>query len=210
VIDSPPKSSARPWAQISNARTFFSQGRIFFLFFACLSASAQDMRLFHSLRMTDSEPVISAWNVDSSMVGPYYVIESVDSKGRVVELRFMDNKKLMEQSCYVTPIITYEYKENQIVQNSYMASEKLRTELECGDFQKTVYTLKGDSVVSCMNFNTDLGFLRKPNEKDDAGYLEYYNALKQYEAGKEEVCYGIIGYPYSMKKMGGRDPGIKM
>jgi len=159
---------------------------------------------YHKLRLSDSSPVVEKWNVNVNDVGKYYVIETVDSLNRVIELRFIKDGKLFLQSCYVTPIIKYEYKNDDIITYFYKNENELRTELECGDFQKTIYYIENNEIINCKNYITDLYFLNSLDTTKTEN-KEYYNYMLQYKNGKIEECFGISGFSYSLKKLNGKD-----
>ena len=174
------------------------------LFFS--SIFAQNKIYYHKLRLTDSSPVVEKWDVkDKSVLGNNYVIEKVDSLNRVIELRFIENGKLSDESCYVTPIIRYEYSDDTIIAYFFKNEKEYIIDVECGGSQKTIFYLKNSKIEECVDYILDISFLNSL-DTTNAENKNYYNYVKEYEKGKVGDCYGIFGYPYSIKKCNGKDP----
>lgn len=102
-------------------------------------------KLYHEYYQTASDYQIKRWNIpkDSLIFFKNYVEELTDKKGRVTELRFLENGKLEKgRLCYLPDIVKYSYPNNNtIIEMLFNADGSKMNGLECEVFYKTVYKL---------------------------------------------------------------------
>ncbi len=126
--------------------------RTLFLFIIVAGLSAQEVQYFHTYKGSDSHNSLTNWRVSEKDRGDKYIIETVDSLGRVVELRYIDHGKLADYSCYDTPLVKFVYAVDQIIQLNYKNDSTLSSGIECGSAAKIIYMLEKDLIVSARQF----------------------------------------------------------
>jgi hypothetical protein len=156
---------------------------------------------YHNLRYKVSQPFLLSWNVDKEDLVDLYVVETVDSKNRVIEIRMYEGESLYPLSCKIPPIIKYEYKDNMIIVHRYESDGKYVTNVRCGKGQKTVFYIENRKIVRSVDFIVDFDAF-KPDENSTDFYINYFNEkIKPFENGIKGNWKEIPGYGYSLKKM---------
>lgn len=103
---------------------------------------------YHVFSPTDSDPVITKWDTNLTPEIKYYVIEKVDSKDRVVSLRFMDyNHTYSGAEAGFIPHTEYRYENNKIIETCYDEKDSLFASIEAGPPTITVYTIDSDTNI---------------------------------------------------------------
>ena len=107
----------------------------------------QIKQYFHEFYETASDIHISKWNIDKENLPLAYVMETVDSKNRVIELKFFTNKSLnYDHLCYIYVWIKYEYPdENTIIEYYLDSNGEENAEIECEMPSKTIFKLSKDN-----------------------------------------------------------------
>ena len=100
----------------------------------CLNISGicQTEKYYHKFRGTDSFIKITDWQVGFENKGDSYIIETVDSQNRVIELRFIFYGYLFGSNCYDSSIIKFEYKGDSIIQYNMVNDSTYSSDIECG------------------------------------------------------------------------------
>ncbi len=100
---------------------------------------------YHEYYQTASDYEIVRWNIpkDSIKYFKRFVEEIADRKGRVTELRFLENGNLSKgRLCYLPDIIKYSYPNKKtIIETLYNADRSKMNALECEVYYKTTYKL---------------------------------------------------------------------
>lgn len=106
---------------------------------------------FHEYYQTSSDYKIVRWNIpkDSLSFFKRYVEELTDSKGRVIELRFLENGGFSNgRLCYLPDIVKYSYpNKNTIIETLYNADGSKMNGLECEVYYKTTYKLNNNKFI---------------------------------------------------------------
>lgn len=107
---------------------------------------------YHEYYQTASDYKIVRWNIpkDSLTYFKRYVEELTDNKGRVVELRFLENGVLSKgRLCYLPDIVRYSYpNKNTIIETLYNADGSKMNGLECEVYYKTTYKLDKNNFIN--------------------------------------------------------------
>ena len=93
--------------------------------------------LFHHYSTTASNLDIIQWDLKDTINIFGVLKETVDSKGRVVKLEFLNSSSSL---CYLANIITYEYKRDSIIEILYKENKKLLAN-DCEMYYKSIYHL---------------------------------------------------------------------
>lgn len=106
----------------------------------------QTKQYFHEFYETASDIHINKWNIDEENLPLAYVQETVDSKNRVIELKFFTNKSLnYDHLCYISVWIKYEYPNDTTIIEYYLDSNgEENAEIECDMPSKTTFILSQD------------------------------------------------------------------
>jgi hypothetical protein len=111
-------------------------------------AHTQVRTYYHAFSNTDSDPIITKWNIPLASKTRYYVVEKVDSKNRVLSVRFTDRGHTCNcGEAGFTPYITFKYQRNQIIETHYDYHDSLFASLEAGPPTVVVYTLDSDTNI---------------------------------------------------------------
>lgn len=146
----------------------------------------------HLFRSTASNPVVTAWDVETARCTGLHIRELVDAEGRVVELRFLDGDQPYEGTVYVPSIVEYEYDDGLIVGTAFLdEDEPLGGEI--GSPFRTTYRIDGKRLLGCRDEYVPNAFAEGEESPDEE--LE----------GAEECPY-ITYYLYSRAKMAGVNP----
>jgi hypothetical protein len=163
----------------------------------------QEAVVYHSYHETASSWDIDDWNVPDTTNNRWLLKETSDSLGRVVLLEFLDNGQPAGHLCYLANRVTFEYKDDRIIETLYSGDEELLA-TDCEMPYRTVYYL--DSVgyiLKAENFaKYDLTGLR-PSEID-----QWKTWVPEYKLRtiEEEKSLQVDYYYYSYFKMAGIYP----
>lgn len=163
--------------------------------------------LYHEFEPTASDFRILKRNISKEDLPHYYVIESVDLKGRVIELKFCDQGGVISDNlCYLTPWYKFEYpNENTIIVHHFESDGSKQSVFECDTWYKTTYTIdntKTRILDSEIEYDFDIEKL--------ANYLEWTveevnsDLKKRYDNQPKPII--IIGYGKSYSKLNGKFP----
>jgi hypothetical protein len=162
----------------------------------------QSKILYHTCYETSSDWDIVQWNTIDTTNYPVVIKESVDDKGRVIELEFLSHGKYAGSLCYLANRVTYEYKEDTITETLYWGNRPLYA-TDCEVPYKRKYYLDKDyyitKVVSFALYNSD-GL----SQKDIANWKKWVPEYSVTDSNSDELF--IEYYIYSFAKYNGIYP----
>ena len=104
--------------------------------------------LYHSYSPTSSSWDIVEWNVFDTSTKKWILKETLDSQGRVIELEFLKDGKLVDDPlCYLANRVTFEYNKNQIIETLYHFDQQLFA-TDCEMHYRTIYHLDKNGFIS--------------------------------------------------------------
>lgn len=162
---------------------------------------------FHEFNRTASSFRTSKRNISPSKLPEYYFIETIDNRGRVTDIKFMQNGKIIgNRLCYLSPWIKFEYPDSKTVVTYNLNSDGSKlSSIECDMWYKTIYTLD-DSQTKILNtqieYAIDTAQLIKNGWKED----ELLRALERLEEEEQPQPIMIDGYEKSTAKLNGKFP----
>lgn len=120
---------------------------IIIVFFFNLT-KGQETVLYHCYSPTASSWDIIKWNVTDTINIPFILKETVDNQGRVKQLEFLKNGKLIgDNLCYLANKVTFEYNSNKIIETLYQGNEVMLA-TDCEMYYKTIYYLDEDGFIT--------------------------------------------------------------
>jgi len=165
--------------------------------------------LYHSYNNSASDFHINKWNIDSINLPARYVIEKVDQKGRVKELKFFKEKSLKYSIlCYLNPWVKFDYPSERII-IAYFLNYKGEEDanIECGMPSKITYYLSEDRktiIDSKSEYNLNKEFYIK-NGWDKTELENLLETLNSEKLNSQVVSY----FSNSFNKMNGIYPTSK-
>lgn len=142
--------------------------------------------LFHEYYETSSDQHIKRWNIGKDSLPSNYVMEIIDNKGRVVELKFFKNNSLKyDKLCYLSSWIKYEYPDDKTIITYFLNFEGDEdADIECEMPSKFTYTLSDDKKTildtkSEYNFDKDFYLQNGWNENELNSALNYLKSEKR-------------------------------
>ena len=164
-------------------------------------------QVFHRFERTASSFKTSKRNISPSDLPMNYFIETIDDQGRVTDIKFMENGKIIENRlCYLSPWIKYEYPDSKTIisYNLNYDGSKLSS-IECDMWYKTVYTLD-DSQTKILRtqieYAIDTAQLIAYGWKED----ELQRAPEGLKKAEQPRPIAIAGYMKSSAKLNGKFP----
>jgi len=113
---------------------------------------AQNSILYHAFEQTASDYMITKWNIPKDSLSAYkwYVEETVNNDGRVIQLRFLENgNPCKERLCYLADVVKYEYPDNfHIIESEFECDGITPNGRECEENYKTIYTLDSKTHIT--------------------------------------------------------------
>jgi hypothetical protein len=117
------------------------------IIFLTVYAFAQEKTIFHEYIPTASSWDIIKWNLKDTTNVIWTLKEIVDEKGRVKELDFLKNGKVIDDNlCYLANRVTYEYKKGQIIEKLFQSEEEFLT-TDCEMPYKSIYYLDSSNYI---------------------------------------------------------------
>lgn len=190
---------------------------IFFIL-STLSLSAQNKILYHAYSPTSSDYMITKWNIsrDSFSQYQFYVEETVNNKGQVIQLRFLENGiPCKDNLCYLADIVRFEYPNpSQIIETEYECDGiNPMNALFCEVNYKTIYAIDN----KCNILNAEIEYFIDKEAAIKAGIYSGINdegikiELDSFEEEKkninlEENYASIRYYSKSFAKYNGKYP----
>ena len=121
------------------------------LFFILISfsCSGQEKILYHEFVPSASDFGISKWNINQNDLSAYYLTEKIDSKNRVIELKFYeDGKNNFKHLCYLSTWIKFEYPNKRtIIQYNLNPDGIPEANIECELPSKIIYHLSENQKI---------------------------------------------------------------
>ena len=109
--------------------------------------------LFHEYSPTSSSWDITKWNILDTSDVRFVLEETVDWKGRVTELRYLDNGEIYaDPLCYLPTRVTFSYDQNTITETLYHGREILLT-TDCEMSYKKIYHLNSNYIERIETFS---------------------------------------------------------
>jgi hypothetical protein len=164
---------------------------------------SQQKTYYHTYRTSDSHIILTSWRVDFNQKGNKYIIETVDSNGRVFELRIMLNHELYHSDCYDNAITKFEYLKDTIIQYNLDNDSTYCSGIECGSPAKTLYILKNGKIIKCMDFLDYDQYLNGKITLEPEFKKQLEIDKEKNKNGIESNCDFIDGYIFSSAKYSG-------
>jgi hypothetical protein len=116
------------------------------LLFCISSCEGQTKIVYHEYDPTASDFGIVNWNIPAGKLPRHYLTETVDKKGRVIEIKFFENNStIFDRLCYLVPWVKYEYPNDTMIIQYYLNGNGLpESGLECEIPYKAIYYLSDD------------------------------------------------------------------
>ncbi|WKV11823.1 SH3 domain-containing protein [Marivirga harenae] len=164
-------------------------------------------RIYHEFDRTASSFRTSKRDIGTSNLPQYYFIETIDEQGRVIDLKFMENGRIINNHlCYLSPWMKFEYpNQTTIIQYNLNADGSKLSEIECEMWYKTTYTINEEQNKI---LNTEIEFsIDSTSLLNDYGWTkdELYPILENLE-DKNYNARTITGYLKSTAKLDGKFP----
>lgn len=143
------------------------------LLFLCSNDAFCQANRYHEYRQTASDFEIVRWNIPKDSLANFnmYVAEIADGRGRVTELRFLENGGLSkERLCYLPDMVKYEYPtDNIIVETLYNADGSKMIGLECEVYYKTTYKLDENMFIlkAQIEYFADSAYMKQNGFSDE-------------------------------------------
>lgn len=110
----------------------------------------QEKVLYHSYSPTASSWDIIEWNVSDTTKHKWLLKETLDKRGRVIELEFLKDGKLIENPlCYLANRVKFEYLDNKIIEKLYHSDRELMA-TDCEMHYQTTYFLDDEGFIIKM------------------------------------------------------------
>jgi hypothetical protein len=189
-----------------------SMKTLFYIFLLIIPLFSQS-KIYHLIESTASGPKIVEYNIKWNKGIKNYLIETIDSEGRVIKLQFFIDNEPADFLQYCPTTIEYQYAEMKIIEKYFYGKNE-----EIPDFfhyevpYQTEYELdKNNNVISSkdcykIEFNSisrnEIGRIKKHIDS-------YFEVIKDWE--EDSVNYqknGIQFYIFSTSKLSGYNPKI--
>lgn len=101
---------------------------------------------YHKYHQTASDWNIDKWNLKDTTGENYLLKETVDEKGRVVKLEFLEKGVLSGSLCYLANKVTFKYQKNKIIETLY-SGDSLMYATDCEMYYQTIYHLNEKNFI---------------------------------------------------------------
>src|ERR1035437_2970135 len=164
---------------------------------------------YHEYRETASDFRIVKWNLSTDSLPGNYIKETIDKFGRVIELKYFENKVLKtDQLCYLSTWIKYQYPNDSVIIELNLGIDgKPESNFECGIHSKTIYYITKDKrniLKTEYEYKIDTAFYLS-NDFTKISIIEAIKELKK----DEKTALVIDGYSESIAKLNGIFPVSK-
>jgi len=174
-----------------------------------INSNGQDKISYHNCRITDpGDFIVEKWNAPKDSLSRAYIKETSDSKGRVIELKFLlDNSFDYTVECGGCKWLKYEYpNDSTIIEYTLDEQGKQVVEFFCDVPYKTIYHLSKDQKLVLGIENKFL--------VDTAFYLKLGKSLKELDAELQKAEMDkspsiVSSYIKSFNKLNGIFPVTK-
>jgi len=187
-----------------------SQLLAFLIFIFCFSNCTKlNKTYYHEYEETASDYRIVKWNLSVDSLPRYYIKETTDKFGRVIELKYFENKVLKTDNlCFLSTWIKYQYPNDSVIIELNLGIDgNQESSIECGKPSKTIYYLTNDKR-KILKTETEYKI-------DTALYLAggftkelIKEVVKEIKKG-EKTSWLIDGYSESISKLNGIFPVSK-
>jgi hypothetical protein len=118
---------------------------LIFLWTAC--SGQKEHILYHKYYQSASDYNIEKWNIVDTTGQEFLLKETVDAKGRVTKLEFLDNGQPASSLCYLANKVTFKYQGNKIIETLYL-SDSIMYATDCEMYYKRIYLLDKDNFIT--------------------------------------------------------------
>lgn len=162
--------------------------------------------IYHEFEPTASDFLIVKWNISKTILPKYYLKETIDRRGRVIELKFFEKNKIKtNRLCYLVPWIKFEYpNDTTIIQFNLDHNGNLESGLECEVPSKVTYTLnksKTQILESNPEYQLDFQYYLD-NGWTNESISQAMELLKENQYSYQTIDY----YSKSKSKLNGKYP----
>jgi len=118
---------------------------LIFLWTAC--SGQKEHILYHKYYQSASDYNIEKWNIVDTTGQEFLLKETVDAKGRVTKLEFLDNGQPASSLCYLANKVTFKYQGTKIIETLYL-SDSIMYATDCEMYYKRIYLLDKDNFIT--------------------------------------------------------------
>ena len=163
----------------------------------------QGKTIFHEYIQTASSWDIIKWNLKDTSNVIWTLKEIIDEKGRVKELNFLENGKIIHGNlCYLANRVTYEYKKGKIIENLFQDEEEL-VATDCEMPYKSIYYLDSSNYIYKIERFAKYNF----SEMDSTEIKQWKEWVPEFSVSTPDSTQFEIDYYYhSYAKMNGIYP----
>ncbi|WP_323756351.1 SH3 domain-containing protein [Roseivirga sp.] len=171
------------------------------------NSGLSNKKLYHEFERTASSFRTSKRNISPSELPVHYFVETIDNKGRVIDIRFMYKGKIIDNHlCYLAPWVKYEYPDPYTVISYNLNSDGSKlSDIECDLWYKSTYTLNAEQTKilnTHIEYSIDTAQLIKYGwEKEEL--FEALNDLRNRDQPKPIM---INDFDKSSSKLNGKFP----
>ncbi|MFD0975400.1 hypothetical protein [Salinimicrobium gaetbulicola] len=177
---------------------------LIFLIFLSLKVNGQEKIIFHEFSPTASSWNILKWNIKNQNEKRWVVKETVDSIGRVIKLEFLkDGEIIPDPLCYLASKVTFEYKQNQVIERLYHDNNEILA-TECENWFKSIYHLNSQNKIEKIERFSKYDFTNIDSTKIEKWKTDW--APEYIIETPDSSMLQIEYYYHSFAKMGGIYP----
>ena len=180
------------------------------IFILCFSNCTKKTKTYyHEFEETASDFRIVKWNLSIDSLPRNYIKETTDKFGRVIELKYFENKVLKtDHLCYLSTWIKYQYPNDSVIIELNIGDDgNPESNFECEIPSKTIYyTTKDRRTILKTEYEYKIDtifYLSHGFTK--ASIIEAIKEIKK----REKTSWGIDGYSESFSKLNGIFPVSK-
>ena len=148
--------------------------------------------LYHEYSPTASSWDVIEWNTKKPIDKNWIIKETVDKKGRVIELQFLRDGKLIDDPlCYLANRVKFEYSKSSIIEILYHFDEEIPA-TECEMKYKTIYHLDDNKYIKQIESFAKYDF----EGLDSTEIANWYQWVPEYSLVSADTIEAEIEYYY--------------